>query len=112
MPATVAGENARPVVATDERLSRPEAEPQPADSGLAAPHRPVAPKPLAVYPPLVGSDHASQSSPHRHGNGVAALGWVLTLAVLAALSTGFVLEREQIQVAWPPSQRLYAALGL
>ncbi len=43
---------------------------------------------------------------------MAAIGWVLTLMLLAALATGFLLERERIQAAWPASQRLYAALGL
>lgn len=114
----VADATTRPGVAPDEGTGHPPAEPLSTEPGLATeprlatPRRPVAPKLLSVYPPLVDSDHVSQPSPHRHGGGMAAIGWVLTLMLLAALATGFLLERERIQAAWPASQRLYAALGL
>ncbi len=117
MPAMVANVAVRPADLPDEGTGRPPAEPgltrpTPTESRPTTPPRPVAPKLLSIYPPLVESGHIAHTPLHRHGGGLAAIGWVLTLSVLAALATGFVLDREQIEFAWPPSQRLYAALGL
>jgi hypothetical protein len=38
--------------------------------------------------------------------------WAVSLALLAALGWGGVRWRTDIMHAWPPSERLYAALGL
>ncbi len=42
----------------------------------------------------------------------AALGWVLTVAVLAALGWAAVTCRAGVVAAWPPAERGYALLGL
>ena len=51
--------------------------------------------------------------PRRRPAGVDVwLGWLVTLVVLAALGWGAAVYRADIMRAWPPSQRLYAVLGL
>lgn len=42
----------------------------------------------------------------------ALTGWIISLALLAALAWGGVRWRTDVMRAWPPSERLYAALGL
>lgn len=42
----------------------------------------------------------------------ATLGWVATLALLAAACWGAYAHREAVIEAWPPSERVYLALGL
>ena len=42
----------------------------------------------------------------------AVLGWLATVAVLAAIGWAAVTWRTDVIAAWPPSQRVYAALGL
>jgi hypothetical protein len=45
----------------------------------------------------------------RAGLGAA---WAGSLLALALLGWGMVVERQQMMRLWPPSTRLYAALGL
>lgn len=40
------------------------------------------------------------------------LGWVASILVLALLIWGGYTYRNDVMRVWPPSQRLYAALGL
>lgn len=40
------------------------------------------------------------------------LAWAATLMVLAGLAAATVIWRTDVMRAWPPSERLYAALGL
>ena len=47
-----------------------------------------------------------------HSGRVALLGWLLSLLVLLLLGGAAVAWRDDVMAAWPPSQRLYAALGL
>lgn len=42
----------------------------------------------------------------------AILGWVATVAVLGAAAWGAYAHREAVIEAWPPSERVYLALGL
>jgi len=55
------------------------------------------------------------AAPRELGSTAAAgvlLGWVLTVLVIGgALYAGYAY-RDQLMTAWPPSTRLYAALGL
>lgn len=44
--------------------------------------------------------------------GLVLAGWVLSLAVIAGLAWSAYAWRAQIMHAWPPSERVYAALGL
>lgn len=45
-------------------------------------------------------------------NRPALIGWALSLLLLVALAWAAVTWRAQVMAAWPPSQRVYAALGL
>ncbi len=83
--------------------------------------------PLTVEMPTLRSDEASPSVPEpapaafrplaatagtrRVGAAVLA-GWAVSLVLLAALGWGGVRWRGDVMRAWPPSERLYAALGL
>ena len=40
------------------------------------------------------------------------IGWLASLVLLAALAWAAIVFRAPVQHAWPPSTRLYAALGL
>jgi len=42
----------------------------------------------------------------------ALVGWVLSVLLLTSLAIEAVAWRTQVMAAWPPSQRLYTALGL
>ncbi len=60
---------------------------------------------LTIFPPLVGR-------PERSRGSAAALGWVASVLVLAAILAAAYVWRAEVQAAWPPSQRAYAAIGL
>lgn len=42
----------------------------------------------------------------------ALIGWALSLLLLIALAIAAVAWRTDVMAAWPPSQRVYGALGL
>ena len=42
----------------------------------------------------------------------AVVGWLLTIVLLVALAVAAVGWRTEVMAAWPPSERVYAALGL
>jgi predicted Zn finger-like uncharacterized protein len=42
----------------------------------------------------------------------AIIGWVASLVLLAAIGWAAVSWRGQVMAAWPPSERVYGALGL
>lgn len=48
----------------------------------------------------------------RPGRAVVVAGWVLSLVVLGGLGFVAVSQRGAIMRAWPPSARVYAAIGL
>jgi predicted Zn finger-like uncharacterized protein len=48
----------------------------------------------------------------RNGGAVVLLGWLLSLLVLAGLGFAAYAWREDIIAAWPPSERVYLAVGL
>jgi predicted Zn finger-like uncharacterized protein len=50
-----------------------------------------------------------ESLPSRRG---ALIGWVLSGVLLAAIGWSAVSFRSQVMAAWPPSERVYGALGL
>lgn len=60
---------------------------------------------LMMFPPLVGR-------PERSANRVAALGWGVTALLLALVLAAAYVWRADVQAAWPPIQRAYAAIGL
>ncbi len=81
-----------------------------ADAPVAAPVQPAfVPSPAERLVPLADKD----APVARTGKRLAvAAGWVISLALLAALAWGFVTRREVVQRAWPASQRLYTLLWI
>ena len=68
--------------------------------------------PPPTTPPAPSFEHvADKLVPAPQPRGLRAA-WIASLALLAAAAFGAYAEREGIMHAWPPSQRLYAALGL
>ena len=69
------------------------------------------PPTLVVPPRQPGSSLVRRAGSERATTAVL-LGWVLTVLVLGgALYAGYAW-RDRLMTAWPPSTRLYAALGL
>ena len=68
---------------------------------------PSVPEPVVAPPPSPAATARS-----RRADAVALAGWAVSLALLAALGWGGVRWRDNVMHAWPPSERLYAALGL
>ena len=48
----------------------------------------------------------------RRGGVLPVVAWIASLVLLAFLVGAAYAWRAQIMAAWPPSERLYAALGL
>lgn len=48
----------------------------------------------------------------RRADAAVLAGWVASLVLLVALGWGSVRWRNDVMHAWPPSERLYAVLGL
>lgn len=61
-------------------------------------------------PPMEPLAH-EESRPAR-GGARAVVAWVLSVLVLVGLGAAAVQWRTQVMAAWPPSQRVYVALGL
>ena len=74
--------------------------------------------PNASKPPSASGPAAAPAPPPsfaarvRRADTAVLAGWVASLALLAALGWGGVKWRNDVMHAWPPSERLYAALGL
>jgi hypothetical protein len=76
----------------------------------------AAEKPAASLPPPPIPDRRAQErlrdAPASPPDRFAILGWVLTIAVLAAAGYAAYVFRAEIVAAWPPALRVYALLGL
>jgi predicted Zn finger-like uncharacterized protein len=99
-------------------------EPPPVELRRLAPPRPDGAKPAKKLASYRGRDERrltaidpDERPPPREddptrGRRVALVGWVLSLLLLVALGFGAVAWRGAVMASWPPSERLYAALGL
>jgi predicted Zn finger-like uncharacterized protein len=79
------------------------AEPQPE---IAPPHAPAAPPP--PRPQLTAADEPALAPAKQ----IPVAGWAASIALLIILAAAAIVFRAQIMHAWPPSERLFAALGL
>lgn len=98
------------------RLDNPAAVP---DSVEPAPGRPVALRPDTPVAVLPGLSSLTLNSQPRMGlpsakpkGGTPLLAWGGSIAVLVVALAAVVIFRAQVMKAWPPSTRLYTALGL
>lgn len=116
-PAPPAAPDHEPQAALPAPQSEPAPEPPAAPPPpLPAPGGRVEPK-LSSYRPRgdAGEDDERlppqdyESPPSRRG---ALIGWALTVALLAAFAWSAVSFRAHVMAAWPPSERVYGALGL
>jgi predicted Zn finger-like uncharacterized protein len=75
---------------------------------------PAAERPVRshAHPMDLGEAPRRRVSAVGASNRVAVLGWLLSVLVLAMLGGAAVAWRGDVMAAWPPSQRVYAALGL
>ena len=69
-----------------------------------APRPSVPPRPIPLAPP-----RTPIAPPRRRGGLIAA--WIASLVLLAALAAGAWVERASVMQAWPPSARVFRALG-
>ena len=77
---------------------KPEPEPEPAPEPAPDPPLPAIEAPLPVVPPLASH--------------WVTFGWAATAVVILASGYGLFTARDLVMHAWPPSERLYGALGL
>jgi predicted Zn finger-like uncharacterized protein len=89
-------------------VAAPPAEPEPPGrhEPRLNPLRPRAEARLPEPPPLPPEE------PPRRSRAGAVVAWVLSLLVLAAAGGAAVTWRAQVMAAWPPSERVFSAVGL
>jgi predicted Zn finger-like uncharacterized protein len=80
------------------------------------PRTPARPPPLILekldkVEPTIPDDSAHRLVERRSGSGVW-LGWVASIVIWGLVVWAAYAYRAEVMAAWPPSQRLYAALGL
>jgi predicted Zn finger-like uncharacterized protein len=115
---------------TPERLADPAPAVQPPPAGPRPPQaepamRPERPEPkLSSYrtrtEPRIAADDEGDARPPPRDDETAArrrrrgavAGWVLSVLLLLGLAVAAVAWRTQVMAAWPPSERVYGALGL
>ncbi len=114
-PAAQAQPDTTPAAAAAPPAPEQKAIPVPPESRVPLARVPATPVPsvppppgdpmLSIFPPLVERQR-------RRRERASALAWALTVLTLAALVGAAYVWRADVQAAWPPSQRAYAAIGL
>jgi predicted Zn finger-like uncharacterized protein len=69
-------------------------------------------RPLRSRPEPRAAEPQSLEEPPPRAGAAAIVAWVLSLLLLAAAAGAAVTWRTQVMAAWPPSERLYSAVGL
>jgi predicted Zn finger-like uncharacterized protein len=87
-------------------LPDPVPEPEPS---LEPEPEPLLPPPPAVIPAPLEPMVPPQP---RRNNTALVLAWIASLMLLAAIIAGAYAGRQDVMRTWPPSERLYGALGL
>ena len=74
---------------------------------------PVTTRDLAGRPAVTAMDRLAREPARRHSRSAAPrAAWVASFLVLAAIGWSAYAWRGEIVRAWPPSERVYVALGL
>ena len=86
--------------------------PKPAADPHGRPEPRLKPLRPRMEPRFVVPDEPPEAlAPQRRGV-IGLVAWVLTLVLLAGGCAAAVQWRAQVMAAWPPSERVFAALGL
>ena len=85
---------------------------QVADRGMASSEVDIPPMPVAAGPRPTASPPPAPTRPAGARGGTVAAAWLLSLALLGGAAFAAWHWRAEVMAAWPPSIRLYAALGL
>jgi predicted Zn finger-like uncharacterized protein len=78
----------------------------------AAPPPPIPRQPPHAAPSAIDRLRLSPVRVRRRAGPALWLAWIVSVAAVLAMIWGAYAWREPIMDAWPPSMRLYAALGL
>ena len=89
--------------------------PEPEAAAKLAPD--IAPEIAPVFaparpPPIDRPPAPSRQAGNRALASLALAGWVLSIGLLGGIGWGAVHWRSQVMAGWPPSERLYQAVGL
>jgi predicted Zn finger-like uncharacterized protein len=117
----LAGRNAVRCARCGEEWKPEGAAPEPEEvlPATVAPAEPPAPEPASA-----AEEHAAPAlfvpprqplvapAPTPRASRAVLIGWVATIVIIAGLAYGGYAWRDRLMSAWPPSTRLYAALGL
>ncbi len=101
-------------MATPELASSELASPEPMASARDASEASQAhpPVPAVQFPAgMTAMDRLSAASVRPVRSVALRLAWVATVVALIVLAGALVVERKTVVAYWPPSVRLYAALG-
>jgi predicted Zn finger-like uncharacterized protein len=102
---------ARPEKAAEERPPQwPEPPPRVRKVGEEALRARAVPPPVAA--PATADEEAPAPPAARPRGSGAAIGWAITLVLLAGAGYGAVAYAQAVIEAWPASARLYALLGI
>ncbi len=85
---------------------------RPAEAGLRAGDGPARPPPTRGPSRHSPIDPAPEEAERRSGGAGLVLAWVLSLALLGGAGWAAFAYRAEVMEAWPPSIRLYEALGM
>ncbi len=91
--------------------------PQPRVPIAGATARPPAPRPAAMRSSMSGGALAidrlmAAPQPKPPASLALRIAWVLSVVLVIAVIAGAFAWRSDVMAAWPPSTRLYSALGL
>jgi predicted Zn finger-like uncharacterized protein len=70
------------------------------------------PEPLPLLPVIPAPLEPMVRSEPRHNNSALVLAWIASVMLLGAIVVGAYAGRQDVMRGWPPSERLYGALGL
>ena len=114
-PGSEQGRAREPERAQEPERSGPVAAVPAAQAGFDPPRPPRSGVPIEGAFTRLGEGPLARLAPPpivRRNIGWGVVGWIGTIALLATLGWAAITWRADVMQRWPPSERLYAALGL
>lgn len=93
-----------------EPAMAPEPEPEPEFQPLPEPE--PEPEPARTPPEFLAMLAPMAPARPRRSNSALTLAWIVSVLVLLGIVVAAYAGRQGVMRAWPPSERLYGALGL